>query len=117
MSTSSPARSRRWRTRSLPTSASTERSICEVDGGVYTGRTLAGLYGEGKADAVRELAAREGIDLAASTAYSDSAADLPFLEAVGKPVAVNPDRRLRRIARERAWPVLEFREPAQRRAA
>ena len=59
---------------------------------------------------MRELAAREEVDLAASTAYSDSAADLPFLEVVGRPVAVNPDRRLRRVARERGWPVLEFRE-------
>jgi HAD superfamily hydrolase (TIGR01490 family) len=47
-------------------------------------------------------------DLSASTAYSDSYTDLPFLEAVGHPVAVNPDRRLRRVARERNWPVLEF---------
>ena len=94
-------------------------SKCEVEGGVYTGRMLAGLYGAAKADAVRELAAREAVDLAASTAYSDGAADLPFLEVVGHPVAVNPDRRLRRIARERGWPVLEFRAPtgARRLAA
>ena len=83
----------------------------EVEGGVYTGRMLTGLYGAAKADAVRELAAGEAVDLAASTAYSDGAADLPFLEAVGHPVAVNPDRRLRRIARERGWPVLEFGTP------
>jgi phosphoserine phosphatase len=57
---------------------------------------------------VRELAAREGIDLARSTAYSDSHTDLPFLEAVGHPVAVNPDRELRRLAAERGWPVLRF---------
>jgi phosphoserine phosphatase len=57
---------------------------------------------------VRELAAEDGIDLAASTAYSDSHTDLPFLEAVGHPVAVNPDRALRRVARDRRWPVLEF---------
>jgi HAD superfamily hydrolase (TIGR01490 family) len=92
-------------------------SRCEIVDGLYTGRTLAGLYGAGKATAVRELASREGFDLTASTAYSDSAADLPFLEAVGRPVAVNPDRRLRRIAGERAWPVLEFRELAHPRAA
>ena len=57
---------------------------------------------------IGELAAAEGIDLDASTAYSDSHTDLPFLEAVGHPVAVNPDRRLRRLARERGWPMLEF---------
>ena len=63
--------------------------------GVYTGRSLRGAHGEGKAAAVRELAAEAGLDLAASTAYSDSHTDLPFLEAVGNPVVVNPDRELR----------------------
>jgi len=58
---------------------------------------------------VRELAEREGFDLERCSAYSDSHTDLPFLEAVGRPVAVNPDRSLRRIASERSWPVLEFR--------
>ena len=48
------------------------------------------------------------VGLAACTAYSDSHTDLPFLEAVGHPVAVNPDRELRRIAADRGWPVLEF---------
>ncbi len=87
-------------------------STCEIVDGVYTGRSLRGAHGEGKADAIRELAEREDLDLAASTAYSDSHTDLPFLEAVGNPVAVNPDRKLRRIARERGWPTLEFRELA-----
>ena len=87
-------------------------TICQVEDGVYTGRSLRALHGEAKAAAVRELAEREGLDLAASTAYSDSHTDVPFLEAVGKPVAVNPDRALRRIARERGWPVLEFSERA-----
>jgi HAD superfamily hydrolase (TIGR01490 family) len=87
-------------------------SVCEVEDGVYTGRALRPAHGEGKAAAVRELAAREGLDLAASTAYSDSHTDLPFLEAVGKPVAVNPDRELRRLATERGWPVLDFADPA-----
>lgn len=85
-------------------------TICEVDEGVYTGRPIRALHAEAKAEAVRELAAREHLDLGLSTAYSDSHTDLPFLEAVGHPVAVNPDRELRRIARERAWPVLEFSE-------
>jgi len=57
---------------------------------------------------VRELAEAEGFDLAECTAYSDSHTDVPFLEAVGRPVVVNPDRELRRIAAERGWPVLEF---------
>ena len=83
-------------------------STCEVEDGVYTGRSLRACHGEGKAAAVRELAGRARLDLAASTAYSDSHTDLPFLEAVGNPVAVNPDRELRRIAAERGWPVLTF---------
>jgi phosphoserine phosphatase len=63
------------------------------------------------AEAVRELAAAEDIDLTRSTAYSDSHTDLPFLEAVGRSVVVNPDRELRRIARERGWPILAFSDP------
>jgi len=84
-------------------------TVAEVVDGRYTGRTLRARHAAGKAEAVRELAEREGLELAASTAYSDSHTDLPFLEAVGNPVAVNPDRRLRRIAAERGWPVLRFR--------
>lgn len=91
-------------------------TVAEIEDGVYTGRALRPLHGEAKAEAVRELAAAEGLDLTASTAYSDSASDLPFLEAVGNPVAVNPDRRLRRLARERGWPVLVFRERHERAA-
>ena len=83
-------------------------SVCEVADGRYTGRVERALHGAGKAEAIRELAAREAVDLAASTAYSDSHTDLPFLEAVGKPVAVNPDKELRRAAEERGWPVLRF---------
>ena len=92
-------------------------SICEIEDGVYTGRSLRAAHGKGKAAAIRELAEQEGFDLAASTAYSDSHTDLPFLEAVGNPVAVNPDRELRRVAAERGWPVLEFTEPRSRPAA
>jgi HAD superfamily hydrolase (TIGR01490 family) len=83
-------------------------STCEIVDGVYTGRSLRAAHGEGKAHALRELAAAEEIDLDASTAYSDSYSDVPFLEAVGHPVAVNPDRRLRRIARQRGWPTIAF---------
>jgi HAD superfamily hydrolase (TIGR01490 family) len=89
-------------------------TICEVEDGVFTGRGIRSCHGAKKADALRELAAGEGFDLTASTAYSDSHTDLPFLEAVGHPVAVNPDRGLRRIAEERGWPILRF---ERRRAA
>jgi HAD superfamily hydrolase (TIGR01490 family) len=84
-------------------------TVCEVEDGVYTGRALRALHAEGKARCIQEL----GYDLAESTAYSDSHTDLPFLEAVGHPVAVNPDRALRRAAAARGWPILEF----SRRAA
>jgi HAD superfamily hydrolase (TIGR01490 family) len=83
-------------------------STCEIVDGVYTGRSLRAAHGDGKAAALQQLAETEGIDLAASTAYSDSYSDVPFLEAVGHPVAANPDRKLRRIAVERGWPVVDF---------
>jgi HAD superfamily hydrolase (TIGR01490 family) len=83
-------------------------TICEVEEGHYTGRAVRSLHAEAKAECLREVAAREGLDLTACTAYSDSHTDLPFLEAVGHPVAVNPDRALRGIAADRGWPVLEF---------
>jgi HAD superfamily hydrolase (TIGR01490 family) len=87
-------------------------TVCEVEDGVYTGRSVRSLHGENKAAAVRELAGREGYDLAGSTAYSDSHTDLPFLEAVGNPVVVNADRELRRIAADRGWPALRFTQRA-----
>jgi HAD superfamily hydrolase (TIGR01490 family) len=83
-------------------------STCEIVDGLYTGRTLRAAHGAGKAEALRSLAAAEALDLAESTAYSDSYSDVPFLEAVGHPVAANPDRKLRRIAAERGWPVVDF---------
>lgn len=84
-------------------------SRAEIVDGTYTGRLERRLYGEEKAAALRELASAEGVDLAVSTAYSDSVSDVAFLEEVGHPVAVNPDRRLARVAAERGWPVLRFR--------
>ncbi|QEC47699.1 HAD family hydrolase [Baekduia soli] len=77
--------------------------------GRYTGR-LAGpfAYRDGKPQLMQELAAREGIDLAESYAYSDSESDLPMLRAVGHPVAVNPDGALARVAREEGWDILRF---------
>jgi HAD superfamily hydrolase (TIGR01490 family) len=83
-------------------------SRCGIVDGIYTGRVERALYGARKAKAVQELAAASEIDLAASTAYSDSYTDLAFLESVGRPVAVNPDRNLRRTALRRGWPVLRF---------
>ena len=83
-------------------------STCEIVDGRYTGRSLRAAHGEGKARALRDLALDDGLDLDASTAYSDSYSDVPFLEAVGHPVAVNPDRRLKSIARARAWPTIRF---------
>ena len=83
-------------------------SLAETNAGRYTGRLERRLLGQAKADALRELARGEEIDLTASTAYSDSHSDLPFLEAVGEPVAVNPDRELRRVAEQRGWPVRSF---------
>ena len=82
-----------------------------IEDGKYTGEILFYAYGEGKADAIRLLAADEGYDLSASYAYSDSLTDLPMLEAVGNPVATNPDKELRAVARDRVWPVLDFRKP------
>ena len=87
-------------------------TVCEVRDGRYTGRAVRALHADAKAVSLRELAGREDFDLGACTAYSDSHTDVPFLEAVGHPVAVNPDRELRRIAADRGWPVLEFGERA-----
>ena len=81
----------------------------EVKDGVYTGRPAGPFtYREGKAQAIRELAAEEEIDLSESYAYSDSESDLPMLRAVGHPVVVNPDRELERIAREEGWQIMRF---------
>ena len=87
-------------------------SRAEIRDGRYTGKLERRLLGRGKADALRELATTEGLDLDASSAYSDSCSDLPFLESVGSPVAVNPDRELRRVARTRGWPIRRFRTRA-----
>jgi len=67
--------------------------------------------GQGKVDAMAALAEREDLDLAGSFAYSDSATDVPMMEMVGHPVAVNPEKDLRRMAEERDWPILEFQRP------
>jgi HAD superfamily hydrolase (TIGR01490 family) len=84
--------------------------------GAYTGDIEFYAYGEGKAVAMHDLAAQVGYDLAASYAYSDSMTDLPMLEAVGHPTAVNPDKALRKVATERGWPIQEFRRPVRMRS-
>ncbi len=84
-------------------------TLSEVEDGVYTGHpTGAFLYGPAKAVAIQELAAREGFDLSASYAYSDSVSDTPMLRAVGHPVVVNPDTALEALARDGGWEILRL---------
>ena len=89
-------------------------TVSEVRDGIYTGH-LDGppLHGLAKAEAIRALAAREGLDLAECSAYSDSSNDIPMLSAVGHPVAVNPDATLRSHARANDWQIRDFRRRAQ----
>jgi HAD superfamily hydrolase (TIGR01490 family) len=87
-----------------------------VAAGKYTGDLDFYAFGPFKAAAMRELAESEGWDLADCFAYTDSHTDLPMLEAVGHPVAVNPDRALRREAAARGWPAVEFQHPVPLRA-
>ncbi|MGW0159911.1 HAD-IB family hydrolase [Mycobacterium sp. NPDC003323] len=86
-----------------------------VEDGKYTGEVAFYCFGEGKVDAIRELAAREGYALEHCYAYSDSITDLPMLETVGHPSVVNPDRALRKEANLRDWPVLAFNRPVSLR--
>ncbi|HEY5846240.1 MAG TPA: HAD-IB family hydrolase, partial [Microlunatus sp.] len=85
-------------------------SVAERSDGVYTGR-LTGvlLHGPAKAEAVRRVAERHGLDLDRCYAYSDSFNDLPLLSLVGNPCAVNPDRRLLQHADERGWQIRDYR--------
>jgi HAD superfamily hydrolase (TIGR01490 family) len=87
----------------------------EVDG-KYTGNIDYYAYADEKARAIVDLAEQRGYDLDASYAYSDSVTDIPMLEAVGHPHAVNPDKELRRAAKERGWPVLVFTRPVALRS-
>ena len=86
-----------------------------VEDGKYTGEVAFYCYGEGKVQAIRELAAREGYPLEHCYAYSDSITDLPMLQTVGHPTVVNPDRALRREATARDWPILTFSRPVSLR--
>ena len=85
-------------------------TVSETVDGIYTGRLVGEiLHGEAKAEAVRALAEREGLDLSRCAAYSDSANDLPMLSLVGQPCAINPDSRLRAHARAQGWRVRDYR--------
>ncbi|MQA94261.1 MAG: HAD-IB family hydrolase [Streptosporangiales bacterium] len=85
-------------------------TVAEHVDGVYTGRLVGDmLHGPAKAEAIRALAEREGLDLRRCSAYSDSANDVPMLAAVGHPHAVNPDPDLREHAKDMGWPVHDFR--------
>ncbi|EJZ15019.1 morphological differentiation-associated protein [Mycolicibacterium fortuitum subsp. fortuitum DSM 46621 = ATCC 6841 = JCM 6387] len=86
-----------------------------VEEGRYTGEIAFYCFGEGKVEAIRALAAREGYALDHCYAYSDSITDIPMLESVGHPTAVNPDRALRKEAASRGWPVLTFTKPVSLR--
>jgi HAD superfamily hydrolase (TIGR01490 family) len=83
--------------------------------GRYSGELERYCYGPAKATAIIEMAEQRGIDLAASYAYSDSVTDVPMLEIVGHPVAVNPDRALLRVAEAREWEVRRFVKPVRLR--
>jgi HAD superfamily hydrolase (TIGR01490 family) len=86
------------------------------DDGRYTGELEFYSYGEQKGEAIRALSGRSDLDLAHSYAYSDSFTDVPMLEAVGNPVAVNPDRELRKHAEEHGWQIRDFRRPVRLRS-
>ena len=85
-------------------------TVSEIQDGVYTGRLVGEpLHGEAKAEAVKALAQQESLDLSRCSAYSDSSNDLPMLQVVGHPCAINPDGRLRDEARRRGWEIRDFR--------
>jgi HAD superfamily hydrolase (TIGR01490 family) len=86
-------------------------SQLSIEDGRYTGGIDFYAYAENKAVAIEELARRRGYDLGRSYAYSDSITDVHMLEAVGHPHAVNPDKELRRVAKDNGWPVLVFSRP------
>lgn len=81
------------------------------DNGAYTGKLDFYAYGTGKAEAIQEVADREGLSLADCYSYSDSITDVPMLEVVGHPVAVNPDKELEAVAVERDWMIVHFERP------
>ena len=89
-------------------------TVSQITNGMYTGH-LDGppLHGLAKAEAIKALAATEGLDLSRCSAYSDSSNDIPMLSMVGNPVAVNPDPALRTHAKENDWKIRDFRRRQQ----
>lgn len=83
-------------------------SQMEVVDGKFTGELLATNHGPEKGRRLTSFAEEHGIDLAASSAYSDSITDEDFLRAVGRPYAVNPDKKLRALAEAEGWGILRF---------
>jgi HAD superfamily hydrolase (TIGR01490 family) len=85
-------------------------TVAEHENGVYTGRLVGDmLHGPAKGEAIKALAAREGLDLDRCSAYSDSFNDLTMLSLVGHPVAINPDARLRAYAKQQGWRIRDYR--------
>ncbi|MGW0755442.1 HAD family hydrolase [Streptomyces sp. NPDC002814] len=85
-------------------------TVSESVDGVYTGKLVGEpLHGPAKAEAVRALAAAEGLDLTRCAAYSDSHNDIPMLSLVGHPYAINPDTKLRKHARQLDWRLRDYR--------
>lgn len=86
-----------------------EHVICselEIEAGCFTGRVVEPLcYGTGKIERAGKIAERQGFRLEEASFYSDSITDLPLLEVVKTPIVINPDRRLRRVAERRGWPI------------
>jgi HAD superfamily hydrolase (TIGR01490 family) len=93
-------------------------TVGEVVDGKYTGKLVGEfMYGPAKSRAIEKLAAERGFDLAQCYAYSDSVSDLPMMELVGHPVAVNPDSALEQVAQQRGWPIVVFARQAKQIAA
>ena len=89
----------------------TVNTILESIDGRYTGEVLFYCKGDAKREAIFQMARTHGYDLDRSYAYSDAFTDVPMLETVGNPVAVNPDRALKKTALERGWKMLSFKNP------
>jgi HAD superfamily hydrolase (TIGR01490 family) len=96
------------------TGAIASRAVVDEEGR-YTGELELYVFGPAKARAIRDVAEHSGVDLSESYAYSDSITDIPMLEEVGHPYAVNPDRALAKVAADRGWEVLHFTNPVRLR--
>ncbi|MCS7263220.1 MAG: HAD-IB family hydrolase [Armatimonadetes bacterium] len=82
----------------------------QEENGKFTGKLISEvLVGEGKAVAIKNYTLKKGVDLKASYAYGDSISDAPMLSLVGHPIAVNPDKRLRKLAIQKGWEIVDWR--------